>query len=84
MVRSGTFYFRSCVPKDLAAAFGKRLVLGSLRTIDLKMAPSKLPYFIVAAETEFDTLRQAIHGSTPDTRNALQTSAEKNIDCGSS
>lgn len=80
MVRNGTFYFRICVPKDVAAVLGKRLVVRSLRTSDLKLARAKLPYFIVAAQTQFDTLRQAIHGSTPIHRNTAPASAESEIE----
>lgn len=57
MVRNGTYYFRICVPKDIIGLVGRRLIVRSLRTSNLKQARAKLPYFIVAAETEFDALR---------------------------
>lgn len=62
MVRNGTYYFRSCIPKDIVSVIGRRLIVRSLRTSDLKLARAKLPYFIVAAETEFDALRSGQRG----------------------
>lgn len=66
MLRNGIYYFRICVPKDISAALRKRLLVRSLRTSDVKLARAKLPYFIVAAESEFEVVRQSIRGSVPD------------------
>jgi hypothetical protein len=66
MVRNSTYYFRICVPKDLAAIVGRRLVVRSLRTGDLRSARAKLPHFIVAAEAEFGVLRRAHQLSSRD------------------
>lgn len=66
MLRNGIYYFRICVPKDISSALRKRLLVRSLRTSDVKLARAKLPYFIVAAEREFEAVRQSIRGSVPD------------------
>ena len=62
MLRNGTYYFRICIPKDIVSVIGRRLIVRSLRTSDLKLARAKLPYFIVAAESEFDALRTQQRG----------------------
>ena len=36
MVRSGTYYFRLWIPKDMLPYYGRQLVVISLRTKDLK------------------------------------------------
>jgi len=42
MVRNGTFYCRMWVPQILAPTYGRKLVVISLRTKDLKTAKSRL------------------------------------------
>ncbi|KQZ28538.1 hypothetical protein ASD50_19655 [Mesorhizobium sp. Root552] len=57
MLRAGTYYCRVWVPVDVAPAFGRTLVVTSLRTKDLKIAKSRLARKIVELEDQFERVR---------------------------
>jgi hypothetical protein len=57
MARSGTFYCRIWVPTDIAPIYGRKLVVRSLRTKDLKTAKSRLARKSVELEARFDAVR---------------------------
>ncbi|MER8461063.1 site-specific integrase [Mesorhizobium sp. M0965] len=57
MARSGTFYCRIWVPTDIAPIYGRKIVVRSLRTKDLKTAKSRLARKSVELENRFDEIR---------------------------
>ncbi len=60
MVRSGTYYFRLWIPKDMLPYYGRQLVVISLRTKDLKTAKSRLARKTAEAEQDFERRRAKI------------------------
>jgi hypothetical protein len=65
MLRAGTYYCRIWVPADVAPAFGKTLVVTSLRTKDLKVAKSRLARKTVELEDQFDRVRSENETAKP-------------------
>ncbi|HEX2147835.1 MAG TPA: DUF6538 domain-containing protein [Pseudorhizobium sp.] len=57
MVRNGTLSFHLWIPKDIVSAYGRQLVVTSLRTKDLKTAKTRLARKTVEAEEQFGELR---------------------------
>ncbi|MER9216919.1 site-specific integrase [Mesorhizobium sp. M0663] len=57
MARSGTFYCRIWVPTDIAPIYGRKIVVRSLRTKDLKTAKSRLARKSVELDNQFDEIR---------------------------
>lgn len=81
MVPQRRFLCRIFVPKDIVPVYGKRLIVRSMRTKDLRVAKAQLPYIIVVAETEFETLRRTRTASPPritdDTSERAQTHSSR-------
>lgn len=57
MQRNGIFYARICVPKDLNDEFGRKAIVSSLHTRDLKTAKAELARKAGAAESSFAASR---------------------------
>lgn len=65
MIRSGTYYCRIWVPRDVAPLFGRTIVVTSLRTKDPKTARSRLARKTVEIEEQFDLIRARKGGDDP-------------------
>ncbi len=56
--KGGTYYFRRAVPEDIRGALGKREIVRSLRTKELKEARTKAKQVGLEVDQQFDLARR--------------------------